>query len=78
MVMKKLFIIIFSLIVFCSCTGNNSVKNKTPYNKIDKVEEFTYKGHQYIVFDFSELHTYGKTVVHDPDCWCWDVDTIYN
>ena len=75
MEMKKLFIIIFSLIAFCACTGRESVINKTPY---DEVNEFTYKEHQYIIFDFDNTHTWGKTIVHDPDCWCWETDTIYN
>ena len=49
MEMKKLFIIIFSLIAFCACTGRESVINKTPY---DEVKEFTYKEHQYIHKNF--------------------------
>ena len=48
-------------------------KNKglTPLEKLN-VSEFTYKGHQYIIFRDKNLFKNGS-VVHNPDCKCFSV-----
>ena len=49
-------------------TGTNASGYKTKHNI--GVEEFTYKGHQYIRFS-SGQHSYSTAgYVHDPDCPC--------
>ena len=47
---------------------NEKVKQKPAEEKL-RVEEFTYKGHQYIRFDGHDLFGTGS-VVHNPDCHC--------
>lgn len=38
--------------------------------KIGRIQEFKYKGHQYIQFDAIELYGGKCGIVHDPDCPC--------
>lgn len=38
--------------------------------KIGRIQEFKYKGHQYIQFDAITSHGGKCGIVHDPDCPC--------
>ena len=38
--------------------------------KIGRIQEFKYKGHQYIQFDAISSHGGRCGIVHDPDCPC--------
>lgn len=38
--------------------------------KICRIQEFKYKGHQYIQFDAISSHGGRCGIVHDPDCHC--------
>ena len=59
--MKSLMYLFICCICLCSC---NSFEKETNCS-FDKVEEFTYKGHDYIKFAYG---LYGCGVVHDPEC----------
>jgi len=50
---------------------NEKNKDLTPLEKLD-VSEFTYKGHQYIIFRDKNLLKNGS-VVHNPDCKCFSI-----
>lgn len=38
--------------------------------KIGRIQEFKYKGHQYIQFDAIDSYGGKCGIVHDPDCPC--------
>lgn len=38
--------------------------------KVGRIQEFKYKGHQYIQFDAISSHGGRCGIVHDPDCPC--------
>lgn len=71
--LKIVTILIICAGILYSCAKNTekSVKESTVTNKYDyfgTIEEFEYKGHEYIRFQ----HSFGRSgtcgVVHNPDC----------
>ena len=51
---------------------NEANKEFNPLDKLD-VSEFTYKGHQYIIFRDKNLLKNGS-VVHNPNCVCFSME----
>ena len=44
-------------------------ENQRPIEEKLRIEEFSYKGHQYIMFKTNRTFD-GASVVHDPNCEC--------
>nr|DAR60335.1 MAG TPA: protein of unknown function (DUF4969) [Caudoviricetes sp.] len=65
--MKKILKYLLALMMIIglgSCTGKNISLDTT---------HISYKGHDYIVFEYGPSRTfqnYSMSVVHDPDCPC--------
>ena len=52
-------------------TGRNrGFITESSRGKICRIQEFKYKGHQYIQFDAISSHGGRCGIVHDPDCHC--------
>ena len=62
--MKKILVLIISLLCVCSCS---KVKEQTSDPSI-VVEKITYEQHDYLIFSTSMGKYIG--INHDPDCWC--------
>lgn len=63
--MKKYLLILGLVLGLNSCTGNKNFE-------VSAVN-FTYKGHNYIVFEKGPVRStsnYYMSIVHDPDCPC--------
>ena len=76
--MKKLKSILFMClvaIIFGSCNTTQEEKNlNTQTNK--EVSEFEYNGHQYIKFEWGHGRYSTAGVVHNPDCPCFNNDSV--
>ena len=66
-----IFLIVGGIFGFAAYVHDKN-KDLTPLEKLD-VSEFTYKGHQYIIFRDKNLLKNGS-VVHNPDCNCFSMD----
>ena len=82
--MKKLFILIFAMLLLVSCRPTSSETYE--YEEVVcsdgtvlKATKFWFEDHLYVCFRGTPVHStpvYSKTgIVHDPNCWCMeDVD----
>ena len=52
-----------------SISDANEKENQRPIDEKLRTEEFSYKGHQYIMFKTNRTFD-GASVVHDPNCEC--------
>ena len=52
-----------------SISSANEKDNQRPIEEKLRTEEFSYKGHQYIMFKTNRTFD-GMSVVHDPNCEC--------
>lgn len=52
-----------------SISSANEKDNQRPIEEKLRTEEFSYKGHQYIMFKTNRTFD-GINVVHDPNCEC--------
>ena len=66
-----IFLIVGGIFGFAAYV-NNKNKDLTPLEQLN-VSEFTYKGHQYIIFKDKNLLKNGS-VVHNPDCKCFSME----
>ena len=66
--------IIFGALITNSCTetviqyGSTKTKNFANHAKFESIKEFTYKNHDYIMFETSGLDSRTAGVVHNPEC----------
>jgi len=65
-----IFLVVGGIFGFAAYVHDKN-KDLTPLEKLD-VSEFTYKGHQYIIFRDKNLLKNGS-VVHNPDCKCFSI-----
>ena len=63
-----IFVLIVGGIFGYAAYSNETDKQKSAEEKL-RIEEFTYKGHQYIKFKERGMFG-GSNVVHDPNCVC--------
>ena len=61
--MKKIILLIISLLCFCSCVNGDKTSNERIL-----VEKITYQEHDYLIF--SSTNGYYIGVEHDANCWC--------
>lgn len=74
--MKKLIpFMCLVAIIFGGCTPTQEEKNLNTQNHKD-VSEFEYNGHKYIRFGWGLGHYSTAGVVHDPDCPCFNNDSV--
>ena len=66
-----IFLIVGGIFGFATYVHDKN-KGLTPLEKLD-VSEFTYKGHQYIIFRDKNLLKHAS-VVHNPDCKCFSME----
>lgn len=66
-----IFLIVGGIFGFAAYVHDKN-KGLTPLEQLN-VSEFTYKGHQYIIFKDKNLLKNGS-VVHNPDCNCFSMD----
>lgn len=52
-----------------SLAYSHDKENQKPIEEKLRIEEFSYKGHQYIMFKTNRTFD-GISVVHDPNCEC--------
>ena len=65
----KLFTLLLNIaVIITSCHNQTPTVKQAP--SVDNVVEFTYKGHDYIMFYYNSDggHTSRTGVVHSPDC----------
>lgn len=83
--MKKILFVL-AVLLSVSCTGVHELSPVIEYTldtgqqhgfipeslrgKVGRIQEFKYKGHQYIQFDGIASHGGKCGIVHDPDCPC--------
>lgn len=48
------------------------------HSGIYSVKEFEYNNHKYVCFYINGAYGGSTGIVHDPDCWCWDDNVIYD
>lgn len=64
--------LVFVLVTFWwlySIANSHDKENQRPIEEKLHTEEFSYKGHQYIMFEGNRTFD-GISVVHDPNCEC--------
>ena len=64
--MKKIILIVLSVLLLASCS------EKLKEAKITPTDKWWYKGHHYLIWDNSQRL---NSIVHDPDCSC-HLDTL--
>ena len=65
-----MFVLIFVMFgLLYSISSANEKDNQRPIEEKLRTEEFSYKGHQYIMFKTNRTFD-GMSVVHDPNCEC--------
>lgn len=78
--MKKLKFITFMCLVavfWGSCTRPQTQEEKNLKTQTHKdVSEFEHNGHKYIRFGWGLGHYSTAGVVHDPDCPCFNNDSV--
>ena len=72
--MRKIAKIFFISIaaMLCSCQQPDTSTAKSIDSNVPPIaHRFTFEGHSYIGFKY--VKTYGITIIHDPDCSCYDI-----
>ena len=73
--MKKIFILLISLILVCGCNFNTptpiKVNDEPTIGLFTSIEKFTFEDHDYIWFKaYNGTLGYSGGIVHDPNCKC--------
>jgi hypothetical protein len=81
--MKKLAIIIFALALFASCTREKKHIESAVVVDDEMVDingkayyKIELEGHQFYFRSWSTYTGIGSDLVHNPNCWCFEKDSI--